>query len=351
MMSLDGYKAMCFNSLNKLRTPQGYFRASLGKHYVNYTWWRDNFYCSLPYLQNYPELYRQGYHTYLDTFIRYEKELKKFSSMIENPHTDVPFHYIHPRVNIDGSEIWDQEWGYMQNDAVCYILIGIYLGEKAGLGIIRDDTDRWIIQLTIDYLKAIRFWETPDSGTWEENVELRSSSIGVCMKAFEYMGELGFDLGFGCIDKARVSLYSLLPYSTPTRFCDLDLLFLPYLNIVGGSMADYILANTHLMLERPHGIIRYVGDRYYSSDYGNLVGNEAQWVFGFAYLSCIYYDKGDTDKSKYYLDKIMNTWRDGDVPELVYANSSLTSAIANDNKPLGWTCAMTIMAIDKHIGR
>lgn len=334
-----------YKSLRGLRQPNGLYIAATGDYYRQFCWLRDVFYQSLPELKTNPENYVQTYHTLLDWFQKVEKEYKKFSSLIKHPNPKYAFRYLHARVTPTMEEI-HEHWQNKQNDVYGEIFYGIALGEKAGLKIIRNDRDRETINLMIKTLAAIEYWHDNDSGLWEENEEIHSSSIGACVSGLKAIQSIGFEVEQDLINKGIWALNNLLPRESPSKEVDLAQLTLiyPFGDVIDEQMKTKIIHNVETMILRKNGVLRYIGDWYYNTlAGGQVIGNEAEWTFGLAYLGIYYIQNNNLDKAKEYLEKILYHVKDGNVPELYYGNTDNP----NDNTPLGWAVAMTILLFEE----
>lgn len=321
-----------FKILHKLRLPNGFYKASTGLEY-QYTWLRDNFYCSLPELWGNPKKYAQTYHTWLDYYKGIERKYNKFSSLINKKGIQHAYEFPNVRINLDLSETITG-WNHMQLDTIGYFLYGIAQGEENCLRIIRDVIDLDIVNKVIQMLDAIRYHEVSECGAWEENDENpRASSIGAVVGGLIAIQKIGVEVPQHLIDNGMAALNWILPKETPSRNYDLAQLFLLYpFNILNAEQSDLILKNVEENLLRNKGVIRYIGDVYY-----NLNG-EAEWTFGFAYLGLIYYEKGDFVKAQYYYDKIIADAVNYNIPELYFSGTNKR----NENTPLGWSVALTL---------
>jgi hypothetical protein len=336
-----------YENLMKLRLSNGLYIASTGDFYRQFCWLRDCFYESLPSLYFDPDLYIQTYHTILDYLKKLELEYRKFSSMIENP-TDETWRHLHARVDAKTSWEIHSYWRNKQDDICGELLYGIFLGENAGLNIIRDSEDVKIINLLIKYMEAIEYWHHSDSGYWEEDESRggRSSSIGICVSGLTAMKKLNRNDIFipeHLIMKGKITLTQLLPKETKDRDVDMALLSLIWpFNVVNTKQRDEILFNVESRLLRDYGCIRYIGDQYYNADYSNPLGNEAQWTLGDLYFANIYIDMGDFKKGEYHLNRVLKNCTDGNIPEL-YING-----VANCNSILGWANALAVLAMRRY---
>jgi phosphorylase kinase alpha/beta subunit len=157
------------------------------------------------------------------------------------------------------------------------------------------------------------------------------------------------------IDKGMSSLHALFPQETPTRKYDLAQLSMIYpYNVLDRERSELILKQVEEHLLREKGVIRYESDSYYSAGEKDVPeehrrtmpsefywGKEAEWCFGFAFLSLAWMRLGNKEKAKYYLQKQEDVMlEDSSIPELYYSGSNDW----NGNTPLAWTQAMYIVA-------
>lgn len=342
---------------NSLRLDNGLYIASLGEHYRNFCWWRDIFYQSLPTLKKSPDLFIQTYHTFLDYLIKYENKIDYLTS---NPHDYNNYTALHPRVYPDLKEI-TPNWGNMQSDSIFLMLFGIGLGLEKKLNIIRNKKDHQIIQKTIVMYEMMEYWNLAGNDCWEENCDIHSHQIGAGIAALKKLDKQGFIINKETLELAKNKLNELLPKETIYRDYDLAQLQLIYpLNIVNKDQREQILDNIETHLLRKNGVIRYEYDQYfnlasehsfnihnslyYPAIKNQLKGNELEWTFGLAYLSIIYKKMGFELVSKKYLDNILEKCGDDlMIPEGYYSKTN----IKNQNTPLGWSVALTIIAIEE----
>lgn len=324
----------------------GLYIASLGEHYVNYVWVRDCYYQAKPSLKHNTEAYIQTYHSLLDYYkgLNY-KYNNKVDHLIKNPFPLDNIRFIHPRFYPNLKEITG-DWGNLQIDALGYFFLGIAEGIKNGLAIIRDDSDIEIINKLINVLVSIKYWNVRDNGIWEESEEVHSSSLGAVLGGLIALEDAGFNMPLKIYKNGKRRLNDLLPNESLSKKVDLSLLTLIYpFNVLDDENKNIIIENVHEYLEKERGLIRYVGDKYYNLNPDNPTGTEAEWTFGFAYLFFNYVDT-DFEKSENYLEKLISLIdENGYVPELFFSNTDKP----NDNNPLGWAVAMTILAIEKYI--
>lgn len=374
-LSISILREKLYGKLSSLRLPNGLFIASIGAHYKK-VWQRDTFYESLPYLATEPEKFIQSMQSLLDFYIYNEVKKQKFYWIEKEPNNKASYRYTHPRMTPNLEEI-DEPWGYKQNDCIGEVLYGIYLGESMGYKIIRNPIDKLIIEKMIKCLEVIEYWHDADNGLWEEYEEVHASSIGACVAGLQGIRQVGFEVPQWLIDKGLEALDNLLPRESVTKDCDLALMTLIYpFNVVNASMGLEILKNVEDKLLRERGVIRYKADVYYNTtnqrdaiandryfdpalppciregewwwNTENAVGHEAEWCFGIAYLALAYNSLGESEKAEYYLNMLLERCVDeeGNVPELFYSNTN----ISNDNTPLGWSVAMTILGIKTILG-
>lgn len=334
-----------YNILDRLRLPNGMYLASTSNDY-HYTWLRDSFYISLPYLDKNDNKYEATYHGILDILRSYEW---KIDYHIQHK-PEAPYQYIHPRYDVKGNEI-NEEWGNAQNDAIGAVLFGIGEGVKAGKKILRDEKDREIVQKLVWYLNTLEYWQDKDQGMWEENTEVHASSIGACIAGLKavkdvvYVPDEMIGNGMEAIDK-------LFPYESETKPVDLAQLSLIYpYKIIQGDKAFEITERMSRTLGRGRGVIRYLGDSYYSTIKGRdehswkYYGREAEWCFGIPWLSLCFQELGDYTKAQTcinWTEELM--LEDGSLPELYYSGTDEY----NGNTPLGWANSMYILAKEQY---
>jgi phosphorylase kinase alpha/beta subunit len=251
--------------------------------------------------------------------------------------------YIHARYNPETFEEYWEEWGNKQNDAVGEVLYLLAECENTGHSVVETEEEKELIQILVNYLNAIEYWHDADSGIWEENQEVRASSIGAVVRALKEASKLPYvTLPEGVIEKGESALRALLPRETENRFCDLALLTLIFpFEVTTQEETLKILSNVEYFLTRDMGVIRYRNDRYYNNNKDGY-SEEAEWSMGLAWLAIIYAKMGDVEKAKQYLDRSEKTVnKDGLIPELWYSHTDKS----NDNIPLGWAESMHVVAL------
>jgi phosphorylase kinase alpha/beta subunit len=200
------------------------------------------------------------------------------------------------------------------------------------------------VQLLVDYLNNIEYWNDADSGIWEESHEVHASSIGAVICALKAASQLPYIIiPEGMIEKGEQSLRSLLPRESASKFCDLALLTLIFpFNVVTDEEKRKILENVEYFLTRDRGVIRYRNDRYYNRNKVDGYSEEAEWSMGLAWLAIIYAQMGDLEKAEDYLERAGKTVnKDGLIPELWYSHTDKP----NENIPLGWAESMYVVAL------
>jgi phosphorylase kinase alpha/beta subunit len=252
--------------------------------------------------------------------------------------------YIHARYNPETFEEYWEEWGNKQNDAVGEVLYLIADCELSGNTIVETTEDKELVQMLVNYLNAIEYWKDQDSGIWEENQEVRASSIGAVVRALMSASQLPYiTIPDGMIERGKEALHTLLPRETSNRFCDLALLTLIFpFEVTTEEETKEILTNVEYFLTRDMGVIRYRNDRYYNKNKVDGYSEEAEWSMGLAWLAIIYAKRGDTEKALHYLERAGKTVnKDGLIPELWYSHTT----ISNENIPLGWAESMYVVAL------
>lgn len=343
-------------NIRKLRSASGLFMASRSNVSTGYNkaWLRDNFYTCLAFeaVEDW-ETVRTTWKALLQVFIKHRDK-------IEWATRNKPFQswqYIHARYNPETFEEFWTEWGNKQNDAVGAIIFKIAELEERGVKILESNEERDITQKLIDYLGNIEYWHDPDNGVWEEYEEVHASSVGACLAGLKRISKIGgFRVPHDLIQKGEEALQRLLPRESKSKFTDLALLSLIYpFKVVGESMAREIVQHLEYHLKRDRGILRYKNDRYYNKNEDGF-SEEAEWCFGFPWLSIIYSewasdgekfgditDDSDRIKAQKYLEKTHSVIYKGEIPELYYSDSPMP----NDNTPLAWAESLFVVALVK----
>jgi phosphorylase kinase alpha/beta subunit len=171
---------------------------------------------------------------------------------------------------------------------------------------------------------------------WEENEEVHASSVGACVAGLKKISKI-VDVPNILIFKGEEALNQLLPRESESKDTDLALLSLVYpYGVVSEAQREQILRSVEERLVRHRGVIRYAGDSYFNRD------GEAEWTFGFPWLSIIYKQLNRPDKAAYYMRKTLEVVNEkGELPELYYANSG----VHNENTPLGWGQSLLVVAM------
>lgn len=328
-------KKISARKLRNLQYKTGLFSAAskdVGTGY-NVAWIRDNIYEALG-LENVKDIeaVKRTYHALFDVFIMHEHKINH--AIKQKPQ--YAFQYIHPRYCPQTFTEFDEPWGNKQNDAIGAFLFKVGDLHKKGIEIIRDQNDLRILQKLVYYLASIEYWQDMDNGIWEENEEVHASSVGACVAGLKAVSHLVY-VPEQVIEFGQNVLNELLPNESATKEVDLALLSLIYpFNIVDDNQRAQILWNVEKQLVRNKGVIRYIGDKYYSN------GREAEWCFGFPWLAKIYKNLGNKEKYQYYIKKTHQAMNSKfDLPELYYANTQTH----NENTPLGWGIAMYLIAV------
>ena len=350
------------DNIRALQSKSGLFLASRSDVSTGYNkaWLRDNFYTCLAFeeIEDW-ETVKKVWKALLGIFIKHKD---KISWAVKNRpyHT---FQYIHARYNPETFEEFWEEWGNKQNDAVGAILFKIGDLEIKGIKIIETEEEKEVLQTLVDYLNSIEYWQDPDNGVWEEYEEIHASSVGACVAGLKAISKTGLiNVRYELIAKGEESLRKLLPRESKSKFTDLALLSLIYpFNVLGEKMAREVVRHLEYHLEKDRGVIRYKNDRYYNKNIDE-VSEEAEWCFGFPWLSIIYGQfasaqithphfvstslitrevKTDTEKAQEYLEKSFKTIHQDQIPELYYSDSDKP----NDNTPLGWAESLFVVAL------
>ncbi|MBN2111875.1 glycoside hydrolase family 15 [Candidatus Woesearchaeota archaeon] len=323
--------------LRGLQHPSGLFSASALDVNTGYNkaWIRDCIYeaLGLEAVKSWNEV-RKAFHALLDV-------LKKHEYKIDYAIKEKPQHayqYIHARYHPKTYNEFFEEWGNKQNDAIGALLFKISDLELKGAKILRDESDRRILQKLVKYLESIEYWHDKDNGMWEENEEIHASSVGACVAGLKKAAKL-VEVNPEIVKKGEETLKKLLPRESETKEADLALLSLIYpYNIVDEKTKMQILKNVEGQLVRERGVIRYLGDQYYNKGFG-----EAEWTMGLAWLAIIYKQLNIPHKHAFYMRKCVKAANEkGELPELYYAGTD----IHNENSPLGWAQSLFLVMME-----
>ncbi|MDG4603684.1 MAG: glycoside hydrolase family 15 protein [Defluviicoccus sp.] len=307
-----------------------------------------------------------------------------------------------PHIRFDGDRLAeaDEPWSHAQNDALGYLLWLACRLTAAGLFTPnRDETA--ILVLLVRFFAAVRYWQDPDSGHWEEARKIEASSIGVVVAALRALEALVSDGRLSLLSEpSKARLDRLLPFLITqgqgalrhilpnesierghARAYDAALLFLIYpLDIIEPLCADAIIANVGRYLEGERGIRRYLLDSFWCKDYPEKVkqdqrtvdvsrdigwrdalvslGDEAQWCIFDPILSVIHGQRflatGDLrarDRQVRHFHRALGQLTGSEsgfdplrCPELYYRAGE--QWLPNDVTPLLWTQANLLLAFD-----
>jgi GH15 family glucan-1,4-alpha-glucosidase len=316
--------------LKKLQHKSGLFSAasSVGTGY-NKAWIRDTIYEALALEKHSMKSAIRGYWALLDILLKHEDKIDW--AIKEKP--DATFKYIHARYDPVSLEEFYEEWGNKQHDAIGALLFHV---GRLGSKVLRSVDDFRIVQKLVFYLQTVEYWHDADNGIWEEYEEVHCSSVGACVAGLKSVSGMVY-VPAGLIAQGERMLDLMLPSESWTKDVDLALLSLIYpYNIVSEDIAKQIVANVESELLRSKGVIRYIGDQYYSNN------GEAEWTFGLPWLAICHRQLGNMKKYEEYLEKSVLVMNDkGEMPELY------TGGIANDNTPLGWSQGMFLLAVEE----
>lgn len=330
--------------IRSLQKPTGVFTASAHDVPTGYdkAWLRDIYFIVLSFLEiGELEPAKKAAKALLTVFVKHADKIDW--AIAHKPH--YAWQYIHARFHPETFEEFWEEWGNSQNDAVGEVLNLLVELELLGASVLETDEERAMVQKIIDYLIALEYWQDPDNGIWEENMELHASSIGSVVAALKKAKQLPWlHVSEDAIELGEQALRQLLPRESETKFADLALLSLIYpFKVTTEAETLEILRNVEYHLTKDRGVIRYKLDRYYNQN-NDSVSEEAEWCFGLAWLAIIYAERGQKDRAWYYLERAKGTVTpDGKVPELYYSHTDTP----NENTPLGWSESMYVIALKK----
>lgn len=376
-LPFDRQIQLAYDHLERLRQLNGGYIAApysgeAGYDRYDVYWLRDIMYAT--YANEYLGLYdkvKQSYQLVLTVFEKFHhKIIRGIRKKPDLQHAKGAV--IHARVHPTTLEEITDEWGHHQLD-----IFGLFLFKtgdlmKQGFRVI-DSVERvQVVKDMLSYLWTARWDAEPDFGVWEEGPELHSSSVGAVLAGLTMWHDHGF---YDYKYRARVDISQLIPVSErfledgaralsrilpsesasrPYDLAQLSLLW-PY-NILKDQFAlqEEIIDNIEKHLVRAHGVVRYPGDRYFSSNSNAPFGAEAEWPIGLAWLSIAYSKMvaqavrvgAPAHTLERYLDRARRhlahveevATPDGRIAELY------TGGKPNHNLPLGWAQSLYIIA-------
>ena len=400
--NLDRLEALLFErgvlSFGALRTglyPAAQLDAATSRSGYHYVWVRDNVFVAHAHYVNGRVDAAVSVVWSLSAF--FSKYLFRFDDIIAGA-VDRKAPMNRPHIRFDGDSLSEvpEEWSHAQNDALGYFVwLFCNLASAGAIPLTADGFG--LLEKTIAYFSAIRFWEDEDSGHWEEVRKISASSIGVVVGGLEAMKamleapvrrqvfgaariERNVRLLTDLLRRGRAALDAILPAECVQRAkqkCrrfDAALLFLVYpIGAVGQAMADRIVGDVVDHLQGDVGIRRYIGDSYWCADYRELFspqersgdfsqnmerrdrllkeGQEAQWCVFDPIISAIYGNRylqsgiaSDNENQIAYFNRsisqITSTLR---CPEAYFIEGR--EYVPNDNLPLLWTQANLWLAL------
>ncbi|MEX2515156.1 MAG: glycoside hydrolase family 15 protein [Candidatus Paceibacterota bacterium] len=331
-------------NVKTLQASSGLFMASAPdvKTGYNKAWLRDNYFMTLGFqVCEEWEPARDAGKALLKVLCKHQDKIKW---AIENEPQEA-WQYIHARYNPVTLEEYHEPWGNKQNDAVGEVLHLLAACECSPLGVLETDRERDMVQLLVDYLQNIKYWEAPDSGIWEEKEEIHASSIGACVAGLQAAQELSYvTVPEDLISKGQEALQALLPRESESKFSDLALLSLQYpFHALDQKVCHEMVSNIEYYNLRDRGVIRYRGDHYHNKN-ADETSEEAEWTMGLPWLAIIYAELGDLEKAEHYLVRTLAAQdKEGYLPELYYSHTDQP----NKNSPLGWAESLFAVALKK----
>lgn len=348
-------------------------------------WLRDNVMIASSFFHRGETAIANAVATGLTQLLKGEKT--RFEAIIRSPSlkTDVQGR-PHVRFRLGRQPLGD--WSHAQNDALGYVLWLRFMLANAGkLDVGEDEFE--LYRLFPRYFEAIEYWSDLDSGAWEEERKINSSSIGAVLAGLHQLRhwllhpgssraqntEL-LDLVSRLIANGNLQLKSLLPFeSPPSRKADAALLLLIYPDqVLDREQEDSILMLVEAELKRGIGTIRYIRDSYYGQDYDDWFGKseltsdfsdrievrnaklrpgfEAQWCMFDSLISVIHGSRflaspGDTKSHElqtlFFNRSLRQLTPEMQCPELYYYRHGTWTP--NPHTPLAWTQANLALAL------
>lgn len=300
--------------LNTLKSDNGLWFASNNENYKR-VWLRDSAWMLMPYIlvDNHNEI-KKALYGFFGIIRQYKHKLIDGDASFRLPpcyHRDNTPSVVH-----------DYKTGYdasRQNDVIgAWLWIISKIWQRGLYSFSPEELE--LIQDMVMYLGKIKYWQDKDSGYWEEESDVRASSIGICLSGLLSIERYVVVPDFLIVEGDR-AIRQLGHRETPSRYPDAAQLSLIWpFAIYDTVTTNKVLSDIMLQLNREHGCIRYLGDQYYS-----LYGREMEWSLLQLQLSII-------GCPVVISEKIANN----NYPEGFYGGT----ATANPNTPLGWCVAM-----------
>jgi GH15 family glucan-1,4-alpha-glucosidase len=368
---------LAYDHLEQLRQLNGGYIASpysgeAGYDRYDVYWLRDIMYAT--YANEYLGLYdkvKQSYGVVLTVFEKFHHKIIR--GVRKKPDLQrAKGAVIHARVHPTTLEEITDEWGHHQLD-----IFGLFLFKtgdlmKQGFRVIDTIERVQVVKDILSYLWTSRWDAEPDFGMWEEGPELHSSSVGAVLAGLTMWHDHGFyDYKYRArvdisqiipvserfLEDGNAAMQRLLPRESESRPYDLAQLSLlwPY-NILKDQfeLQEQIIDNIEKHLVRAYGVVRYPGDRYFSSNPDDPFGNEAEWPIGLVWLSIAYSKllaqamrvgasqatvQRYLERARHHLEHLEEiATPDGRIAELI------TRGKPNHNLPLGWAQSLYIVA-------
>lgn len=288
-------------------------------------WIRDNVYVALALIEAGHEAEAAQIYSELITI------LKSYKEKLDLGNYPQKHELLHARFSTDGAEV-DGEWGNKQHDAIGLLLFGIGRLRSVNQKYF-DNSERELVQKIVHYLENCHYWEDPDNGIWEEDPALHASSLAACIKGIEAVsGFCSYTSSY--LELAKKNLDSILPTESLVHTTDMALLTLVW---PLGYKQSQLVKNVEEVLLRKRGVARYIGDRYEANG-----GQEPAWTMGIPWLGIAYFELGDIEKARYYLEQTEKLYTDEGLPE-----SYVDDGNACIHTPLAWSHAIALVLREK----
>jgi hypothetical protein len=376
------------SSLHIPQLPNGLFMAVSSMSHSSVTgyqdfWLRDNAMIASSFIL------RGDFATAVNTMLGLNQLLRsqepRFREIIRDPSKkDNVQERPHVRFRSTGDS---PAWSHAQNDALGYVLWLRFTLANAGK-LELDAADYEFYCLFPLYFATIDYSNDADSGAWEEDRKVNSSSVGAVVAGLRQMqiwlhghktnGDRAIrECVDSMIERGTNRLQEHLPFeSPPTRYADAASLFLIHpAQVLNREQENAILNLIQRDLVRQIGVIRYVGDSYYGQDYPDWFsqdqltadfsqrieernaklrpGFEAQWCLFDSLLSVIYGDRflspagaGDdlATQTHFFNRSLRQLTPEAKCPELYFCHHG--SWVPNPQVPLAWAQANLALALE-----
>ena len=184
-ISSQNVEQTLLGGLEMLRDGRGVFTAANSSDYAA-CWIRDQLYSTLAYFYTGErQKFSEGIWVVFDILHKYRRKIEY--AICHQPTCGNE--YIHAKFHPETFNEVTKEWGHHQLDAIGLFLYLVGFAHANEIHVFRNGRDIEIIQILVSYLTSLRYWDSPDNGMWEEELDLHASSVGACIAGLSIIKE------------------------------------------------------------------------------------------------------------------------------------------------------------------